>query len=41
MQQTIDENIKTLMGGDFKAFFEAVWDGKQWKLGKRVGMQTW
>lgn len=39
MQQQIDDNAKRLMGSDYKAFFEAEWDGETWKLGKRVRFQ--
>lgn len=40
-EQLLSEPARTLMGNDVKAFFEAVWDGAEWQLGKRVGWQPW
>jgi hypothetical protein len=41
VQQPLDRHATALMGHDYKAFFEAEWDGNHWKLGKRVGYQDW
>lgn len=41
VQQQLDANTRLAMGHDYKAFFEANWDGQQWKLVSRVGLQPW
>jgi hypothetical protein len=41
VEQQLDDNAKRLMGRDYKAFFEAEWDGQKWQLGKRVEFQPW
>lgn len=41
VQQHLFAGHRLAMGSDFKAFFEAEWDGQQWKLGKRVEDQPW
>jgi hypothetical protein len=41
IQQRLDPATLAAMGSDFKAFFDAEWDGRQWKLGQHVKYQSW
>jgi hypothetical protein len=41
IHQQLDRKALAAMGSDFKAFFDAEWDGRQWKLGERVAFQSW
>jgi hypothetical protein len=41
IQQQLDPAALAAMGSDFKAFFDAEWDGRQWKLGERIAFQSW
>lgn len=40
-EQVISDKIRTELNGELKAFFEADWDGEEWRLIKRVEWQDW
>lgn len=41
IQQHLRGRAVAAMGTDYKAFFEAEWDGAEWTIGKRVDDQPW
>ncbi|MGY3278095.1 hypothetical protein [Bradyrhizobium sp. S3.7.6] len=39
--QYLDGKTRAAMADDLKAYFEAIWTGDHWQLGKRVEFQAW
>jgi len=37
----IDKKVRTDMGSDVKAYFEAEWSSEGWKIGKKVLAEDW
>lgn len=41
VQQEISQGARDALKGDAKGYFEAEFDGKEWKIGSRTMPQAW